>query len=325
MEGQFLERLNKIVISSEKTKVDQTLSTTLSTEHAKNCIEKIEQDQLVSLPEVETHEMTDISLASGTNTWHLDRVNQRVAVLDGDSRQNTESTNTVHVYIIDSGVDRYHPYLSAKCPASDSEHYDALDPDDDPCDFYACDSNSHGTHVSGLVAASHYGYNPNATIHAVKVFDETGTTSISTIITGINWVLQHDSQTSFTNTTRTFPAVVNMSLGGSHSDTFNDATKSLYDQGIVTVVAAGNESTDACDKSPASLAQALTVGAIEEGDARAYFSNYGDCVDVYAPGLAIWSTIPDYMLGSKSGTSMASPIVAGIASAVMADSLDGAL
>mmetsp|Transcript_19526 Transcript_19526/g.22192 ORF Transcript_19526/g.22192 Transcript_19526/m.22192 type:complete len:459 (+) Transcript_19526:223-1599(+) len=323
-QGKHLTHLGMIVMSASRADMENHLQTRTN---IADCVNRIENDAVHSLPEAKTGRKVDLSEASApssaVNTWHLDRVDQRASELDGDSFRNTYSFNTVNAYVIDTGVDRFHPELADRCPTDESEHYEAYG-SDDPCDFYACDSFGHGTHVSGLIGSLTYGYNPHVTIHAVKVFNWWGYTTTSALLDGMNWVVEHDQEISISEGTRTTSSVANMSFGGGINASLDDGVKALTDIGITVVVAAGNSSTDACTFSPAHIPEVITVGASEQGDARAYFSNYGDCVDVYAPGYLIWSTLPNNQVGEMSGTSMASPIVAGIVSASLAETFDAA-
>jgi len=320
-ESLFLEHVNAYIVRTPKVKIGEAIETvSVETGLLKDCIAGIEEDRLITLEETTVKNQTELVIDPETNTaavtpefdfyyaWHLDRINARQG-LDNNSSPPFSTTNESDVYIIDSGIDRQHIWLSSKVAPYDSDHYVAFT-DTDTCGFYACDSNGHGTHVSGLVASDLYGYNPNATLHAVKVFDQTGRTSTSVILNGINWTISDSSSKPV--------ATANLSLGGGYTSTLNSGVASLITNEIHTTVAAGNETQDACTKSPASEPSVLTIGATDQNDAIAYFSNYGSCVDFFAPGLDIISTLPNNYVGVLSGTSMASPIVAGFVSAVAA-------
>jgi subtilisin family serine protease len=167
------------------------------------------------------------------------------------------------------------------------------------------DCNGHGTHVAGTVGSTTYGVAKGVTLIAVRVLDCSGNGSNSGVIAGMDWVTNNHVK----------PAVANLSLGGGFSQAVNDAAARMTNAGVSLVVAAGNESQNACNVSPASAASAVTVGATTSSDARASFSNYGSCLDIFAPGNNITST----WIGSTTatntigGTSMASPHVAGVA------------
>jgi oryzin len=172
------------------------------------------------------------------------------------------------------------------------------------------DENGHGTHCSGTIAGSTYGVAKKANLVAVKVLDKDGSGSNSGVISGIQWVGNNAAARS----------VLSMSLGGSYSSAVNSAVKSTVNKGVTVVVAAGNSDDDASNYSPASESTAITVGAIDADDNRASFSNYGSLVDVFGPGVNILSS----WIGSTtatniiSGTSMATPHIAGLATYLIA-------
>ncbi|EPA06045.1 S8 family peptidase [Candidatus Nitrosarchaeum limnium] len=208
----------------------------------------------------------------------------------------------VDVAVIDTGIDPTHPDLNVV----------------DGVNFAKgnswSDGNGHGTHVAGTIAAKNndigvVGVAPDARLHAVRVLDNRGSGFTSDVIAGVNWVAANAD----------IIEVANMSLGGSQSNALNTAVENAVNAGVVFVVAAGNESTDACSKSPASAPNAITVSALDDrdgvsnNDPFASFSNYGSCVDVIAPGVLILSTWKDGGYNTISGTSMATPHVAGAA------------
>jgi subtilisin family serine protease len=172
------------------------------------------------------------------------------------------------------------------------------------------DCNGHGTHVAGTVAGTVYGVAKGATIHPVRVLNCNGSGTTSMVIAGIDWVTGNHEH----------PAIANMSLGGGASTTLDNAVRSSIAAGVTYAVAAGNEGRDACGSSPARVAEALTVGATTNTDARASFSNYGACLDLFAPGQSIKSAgyANDTAAVIFSGTSMASPHVAGAAALFLA-------
>ena len=250
----------------------------------------IEPDQPVSVIPV----APDISILS-TASWGLDRIDQRTLPLN--NLYNSAVTGTgVHAYIIDTGIRATHQEFSGRMGAG----YDFIDTDPDPADC-----NGHGTHVAGTVGGTTYGVAPDVTLHAVRVLDCGGSGTTSGVIAGIDWVIANHIK----------PAVINMSLGGSVSTAMNDAAARAHAAGITVVVAAGNSNADACSHSPASAPEAITVGSSTSLDARSSFSNFGTCVDIFAPGSSITSAWigNDTASNTISGTSMASPHVAGAA------------
>ncbi|CAB4529357.1 unannotated protein [freshwater metagenome] len=230
-------------------------------------------------------------------SWGLDRIDQRNLPLNSLYARNYSGAG-VNAYIIDTGILASHGEFGGRVTPGFSSISDGRGSED---------CNGHGTHVAGTVAGSNYGVAPSASLIAVRVLDCGGSGSTSGVIAGIDWVVEnHQSGVA---------AVANMSLGGSRSAALDLAVARGVDDGVVFVVAAGNSNADACNYSPAAASSAITVGSTTSADDRSSFSNYGSCVDVFAPGSNITSSwyTSNSATNTISGTSMASPHVAGIA------------
>jgi len=247
-------------------------------------------------PNVESIEEDKQVFAVGTQTnatWGLDRIDQVNLPLDDIYNYETTGEN-ITAYILDTGINYSHTDFSGRA----SFGFDAFGGDGADCD-------GHGTHVAGTVGGDTWGVAKNVDLVAVRVLDCNGSGTLSGVIAGIDWVTDTASGAS----------VANMSLGGGFSSSLNTAVSNSVAAGITYAVAAGNSDADACNFSPASTAEAITVGSTTSSDARSSFSNYGSCVDIFAPGSGITSA----WVGSNSatrtisGTSMASPHVAGAA------------
>ena len=234
-------------------------------------------------------------------SWGLDRVDQRSLPLDGQiARAGTGAG--VNVYIIDTGVYSPNIEFAGRVATGYSVINDGRG---------TLDCHGHGSHVAGTVAGATLGFANQATIVPVRVLDCAGSGSTSGVVAGINWMINHHVVGQ--------PAVANLSLGGVYDYATNDAVERAVADGITMVVAAGNEATDACTKSPASAPSAITVGATASDDSRAYYSNIGACVDIFAPGSSIISVgiSSSTATAQMSGTSMASPHVAGVAAIIL--------
>jgi subtilisin family serine protease len=242
----------------------------------------VEQNAVVSIDAVQT-----------PATWGIDRIDQVNLPLSG-SYEYLGTGSGVHAYIVDTGINAAHSEFTGRV----GNGYDFIQNDSTPQD-----GNGHGTHVAGTVGGTTYGVAKNVTLHGVRVLDNAGSGTTAGVVNGINWVA--------TNAIK--PAVANMSLGGGYSASLNNAVTAAVNSGVTFAVAAGNEDQNACNVSPASAPAAITVAASDNTDTRAYFSNFGSCVDVFAPGVNItsaWHT-SNSATNTISGTSMASPHVAG--------------
>jgi subtilisin family serine protease len=256
-------------------------------------VASIERDQVVhserSVPTAPAPLATQ-SVSTGGGLYGLDRIDQRYRPLSGGYTYNATGAG-VYVYVIDTGIDTGHKNFGGRA----RNVFDALGGNGKDC-------NGHGTHVAGTIGASTYGVAKGVQLRGVRVLDCDGSGSLSGIIAAVDWVRA--------NATR--PAVANISLGGGYSWSLNTAVTNLANSGVAVAVAAGNEDQDACGVSPASASGVLSVAASNKTDARASFSNYGRCVDLYAPGVGVRSTWLNGRAKTISGTSMASPHVAGV-------------
>jgi subtilisin family serine protease len=238
-------------------------------------------------------------------TWGLVRTNQKDLKLPG-SYFYADNTKDVVGYVVDTGIYLEHNDFGGRATWGANFAGDGKD----------SDGNGHGTHVAGTMVGFKYGLAKYAEIIAVKVLDSRGSGTNTGVISGVQWVADYNK-----NKRGGKIGVANMSLGGLKSTALNTAVTNAIANNVLFVVAAGNDNKDSCNYSPASAKGALTVAASDNTDTKAYFSNFGSCVDVYAPGVAItstWITGPDSN-NTISGTSMASPHVAGLALKVVAE------
>lgn len=245
---------------------------------------------------IEEDGYVELSATQTGATWGLDRIDQRDRPLNGTYVYDPLAAN-VRAYIIDSGIRTGHTQFGSRLLSGYSAINDGRGSND---------CNGHGTHVAGTVGGTTWGVAKQVRLVPVRVFGCTGGSANSTIIAGIDWVRAN----------RVLPAVANMSLGGPASTATDNATNNLINSGVTVVVAAGNNNgANACNYSPARVANAVTVGSTTSTDARSSFSNIGSCVNIFAPGSSItsaWHTSTSAS-NSISGTSMASPHVAGAA------------
>ena len=289
-EAQFLSSLYGGRVRRVYSNSLKGFSTTMTPAEA----ETMSRDERVMFVE----EDTEISVATTqTNVaWHLDRVDQRN--LPMDSNYNYGPTGSgAHVYVLDTGIRATHEEFGGRASVA----YDVINDGQNGNDCHG-----HGTHVAGIVGGVTYGVAKNVSLHAVRVLPCTGNGTVSDLMYGIEWVVAN----------RINPAIANISItAAGPSSALETQIANATTSGILFTVAAGNNAYDACFFTPARTPAAITVGASYQEDARAPFSTFGTCVDIFAPGFEVLSagTGSDSATRVMSGTSMAAPMVAGIA------------
>lgn len=265
-------------------------------------VDFVEEDRIVV-----AYEMT---IQKNPPSWGLTRISEQRDRASEGYAFDSSAGKGVNVYVLDTGVNIHHRDFEGRA----SWGTNVADQDNR-------DLQGHGTHVSGTIAGASYGVAKKANIIAVKVLGDNGAGSTSKLISGIEWTIAH-SRIAHSRCSGGGPnkSVVNMSIGGGYSNAVNRAVEAATAQGLTFVVAAGNNGKDARNYSPASSPHAITVGATQQGDGRASYSNYGSIVDIFAPGSQIVSTwhTSDSAFNTMSGTSMASPHVAGLAAYLIA-------
>ena len=236
--------------------------------------------------------------------WGLDRIDQREAELN-DTYNYTLTGAGVSVYVFDSGINSSHEEFTGRIEPGFNVINDAYGTED---------CSGHGSHTASLIGGTTYGVAKQVKLIPVRVLNcRSGNSSSATLYTAINWVIEHH-QTGV-------PAIINLSVGMSKSIAFNEAAQALIADGLIVVGAAGNQNRDACLYSPASEPSVISVGGIDRAALRASYSNYGSCVDIFAPGsdlVGAWFGSTD-IYRSSSGTSNAAPIVSGIVALMLQD------
>ncbi len=287
----------------------------LSSRHQLSVYFDIEEDLEIRLDSVDQQFVFDSSVQEQRDSeghsgdaWHLSRVTSRNPVDTHSFPYNSAGSChrngdlVINTYIVDTGIDVTHPQFEGRAQWG-SNFVDSQD----------TDCNKHGTHVAGLVGSKDYGVCVDANLFAVKVLNCGGSGSLSGVIKGIEWVFKKHTNDSVKYSNKTVKSVINMSLGGGYSAALNKVVERCAgEKNFYIVVAAGNENADACRGSPAGVSSVLTVMASDIDDNRAWFSNWGECANMYGPGVNVLSTVPGGGTEELSGTSMASPVVTGV-------------
>lgn len=256
---------------------------------------------------------TILTLSFLTNSfaipWHLDRITKRSTndmdntypySLPGSCHRNPDVE--IHTYIVDTGIDANHPEFEGRAEFLKNFADDGIE----------IDGVGHGTHCAGLIGSKTYGVCRDAKLFSVRVLDSTGHGSDASVIKGMEYVFNRHLELSKNNTK--IRSIMSMSLGGGYYAPMNKAIERFLNTSdtFYVSIASGNENDDACSDSPSSAHGIFSVMASDHNDDRAYFSDFGSCTDLYAPGVNIESTVPGNKTEIMSGTSMSTPILAGV-------------
>lgn len=246
---------------------------------------------------IEEDQEITIETTQSSPAWGLDRIDQRSLPLS-QTYTYTSTGKGVTAYVIDTGILVSHTDFGGRAKVGADKVGDGRN---------GIDCNGHGTHVAGTIGGTKYGVAKSVTLVAVRVLNCSGSGTTSGVVAGVDWVT--------TNHASGQPAVANMSLGGGVSTTLDNAVSRSITDGVTYAIAGGNSGANACNSSPARVAAAITVGATSSTDTRASWSNYGSCLDLFAPGVSITSDWYSSTTATNtiSGTSMATPHVAGVA------------
>lgn len=289
-------------LTDKKIKVDKTFSKVFKGAVAHLTDKQVEAlRKNPNLADIEPDATVTALDLQATTSWGLDRIDQKNLPLDNGFTYSSNGANS-KIYVVDTGIRSTHVEFAGRVLTGFTSINDGQGTND---------CNGHGTHVSGIAAGTTTGVAKGAQLIPVRVLDCAGSGSISGVIAGLDWIAN--------NYVPGTPAVVNMSLGGGASSTLDSAVNNLISRGVTMVVAAGNSTADACLSSPSRVTQAITVAASTNTDGFASYSNYGSCVDLIAPGSAIYSSwnSGDSNYSTLSGTSMATPFVSGYVASVL--------
>jgi subtilisin family serine protease len=292
-------------LATALTNIHQGITTNVYSAALNGFSAVLSEDQAMELSKnpmvkfVEQDQEMHTTITQTNPPWGLDRIGQAALPLN-QTYSYTTTGSGVNAYIIDTGIRRTHTQFGGRANIG----FDAIGDGQN-----TNDCNGHGTHVAGTVGGSTFGVAKSVRLFAVRVLNCSGSGSNSGVIAGVNWVAGN----------RIIPAVANMSLGGGASTALDTAVNNAINAGVTFAVSAGNSNTNAANSSPARVAAAITVGSSTQTDARSSFSNFGSVVDIFAPGSSIlssWRT-SDTATATLSGTSMASPHVAGVAARIL--------